>query len=201
MSMKQTMTQQLVNLMDRAPVINQMYGPTAVNMPRLLAWILEFGFDVQNVEEFIKLPDDTRLLTALEEHELWYHGKVPPRKPDDNDVRHYLGHMQEFKTERFADLEKVMPGIAARARAHAHDHGLMIARLQEKQENDLMKAMQAQAMMGQGQNGGGSPVAGAGGPGQEPGSPNVRRNEQERGEGGREAQSEAMTNAPNSGAQ
>lgn len=197
MSMKQTMTQQLVNLLDRAPVINQMYGPTAVNMPRLLAWILEFGFDVQNVEEFIKLPDDTRLLTALEEHELWYHGKVPPRKPDDNDVRHFLGHMQEMKSERFDELEKALPGIAARARAHAHDHGLMIARLQEKQENDLMKAMQAQAMMGQGQ----SPVAGAGGPGQEPSSPNVRRNEQERGEGGNEAQSEAMTNAPNAGAQ
>lgn len=71
------------------------------------------------------------------------------------------------------------------------------------QENALMQAGQMgsmQAAMGGGGPGGGSPIAGAAGPGQEPGSPKVRGNEEERGEG-REAQSEAGSRAPNMGAQ
>jgi len=67
----------------------------------------------------------------------------------------------------------------------------------------MMEMAQMQSMMGQGQqNGAGSPIAGAGGPGQEPGSPNQRSNEFDRGEQqGAEEQSTAMAGAPNLGAQ
>lgn len=197
LSAKTTMTQQLVNILDRAPIINQMYGPNAVKMPQLLAWILDFGFDLRNVEDFIGLPpDEGGLLTAIEEHELWYHGQVPNRRADDNDARHWLAHMQEFKTERFEAMEKADNGTAVRARAHAAEHARKIALMMEQQENALMQAAQMQSVMG-GANGG-SPVPGAAGPGQDPGSPQVRRNENERGEGG--AKSEAMAGAPNPGA-
>jgi hypothetical protein len=197
LSMKQTMTQQLVNILDRAPVINQMYGPSAVKMPRLLAWILETGFDLQNVEDFISDPTDYGgLLTALEEHELWYHAEVPKRKADDNDQRHWLGHMQEFGTERFALLEEHDPATAAMARAHAAEHARKIAMVAEQQEKVMMEAMQVQQMMG-GANGG---PEGAAEPGQDPGSPQIRRNENERQGGPQsETQSEAQTNAPNPG--
>lgn len=196
---KQTMVQQLVNILDRAPIINQMYGPQAVKMPKLLAMILEIGFDIRNVDEFITVPpEEAGLLTAIEEHELWYHGVVPPRKPDDNDMRHALAHMQEFGSERFDELDKRSPGTAARARAHAAEHMRKIALLQEQQEGMMMQVAQVAAMQG---IGGGAP-AGAAGPGQEPTSPKVRRNENERGEGvGEEEKSEAMAGAPNLGAQ
>src|SRR4030095_13268116 len=167
-------------------------------MPKFLAMILEIGFDIRNVDEFITVPpEEAGLLTAIEEHELWYHGNVPPRKPDDNDMRHVLAHMQEFGSERFAELESRSPGTAARARAHAAEHMRKIALLQEQQEGMMMQVAQAAAMQGWG----GGPPAGAAEPGQEPGSPKVRRNEQERGEGNGEPQSEAMSGAPNLGAQ
>lgn len=198
LTVKQTMVQQLVNILDRAPIINQMYGPNAVKMPKLLAMILEIGFDIRNVDEFIQIPpEEAGLLTALEEHEMWYHGVVPPRKPDDNDMRHALAHMQEFGSERFAELEKRSPGTAARARAHAAEHMRKIALLQEIQEGMMMQVAQVAAMQG---ISGGAPN-GAATPGQEPGSPKVRNNETERGEGSDGPKSEAMRSAPNAGAQ
>jgi hypothetical protein len=196
---KQTMVQQLVNILDRGPIINQMYGPNAVKMPKLLAMILEVGFDIRNVDEIIGLPpEEAGLLTAMEEHEVWYHGNVPPRKPDDNDMRHVLAHMQEFGSERFKQLEAISPGTAARARTHAAEHMRKLALQQEMQEKMMMDMAQVAAMQGMG---GGAP-AGAAEPGQDPGSPKVRGNEVERGDGqGREQQSEAMRGAPNAGAQ
>jgi hypothetical protein len=197
---KQTQVQQLVNILDRAPIINQMYGPQAVKMPKLLAMILEQGFDIRNVDEFISLPpEESGLLTAMEEHELWYHGNVPPRRPDDNDMRHVANHMEEISTDRFKMLEQADPGTAAKARAHIAEHYRKIALLQEIQEGQMMQLAQVAEMQGM-QGGGGSPVAGAAGPDQDPGSPKVRNNETERGEG-REVQSAAMQAAPNAGAQ
>lgn len=205
---KMTQVQQLVNILDRVPIINQMYGPQAVKAPKLLAMILEHGFDIRNVDEIISLPDEMNLLTPSQEHEVWYHGNVPVRKPDDNDLRHALGHMEEFGSTRFALLEQKSPGTAARARAHAADHLHAIEVKQMRQEDMLQQMAQAGTQMSLlkgGQGGGGgegeSPIGGAGGPGQEPGSPKVRRNESERGEGGASsAKSEGMSRAPNAGA-
>jgi len=200
---KQTQVQQLVNILDRAPIINQMYGPTAVNMPKLLAMILEFGFDIRNVDDFISLPpEEAGLMTALEEHEAWYHGSVPKRKPDDNDMRHVMLHIQETGSERFKLLMDKSQGTADLVQAHIMEHQHKLALLAETQETQMMRMAQMQSMTGAGQNGGpGSPVEGAGGPGQEPGSPNVRANEFNRGEQqGAQEQSVAMSGAPNPGA-
>lgn len=189
--------QQLVNLLDRAPIINQMYGPNAVKMPKLLAKILEWGFDFQDVDEFITLPpEETSLLTAIEEHELWYHGEVPSRKPDDNDARHLMAHQEEISSDRFARLEAMAPNVGHKVRAHIAEHMRKIALMQEMQEKMLMEMAQQQALQG------GSPGAGgAASPGQGPDSPQVRRNEEGRSEGvGSEAKSEAGKKAPNRGA-
>lgn len=200
---KQTQVQQLVNILDRAPVINQMYGPNAVKMPQLLAMILEQGFDIRNVDEFISIPQDAAgLLTPSEEEELWFHGNVPPRKPDDNDMRHILGHMEVMGSERFAELEKVSPGTAARARAHVAEHYRKVELLQLQQEKTMMEFAQQAGQMGMGGGGGGSPIPGAAGPNQDPNSPQVRTNENDRGEaGGSEAKSQAGQQAPNKGAE
>jgi hypothetical protein len=212
---KQTQVQQLVNLLDRAPVINQQYGPKAVNMPRLFGYILENGFDMRNVDEFIqRSPDETHLLTALEEHELWYHGNVPPRRADDNDLRHWLAHSEELKSERFQALEESDPPTAAMARAHIADHMRKLARLAELQEQ-MMMMMQQQATL---QNLVGATVDAGGGmteelgsdngvapegaatPDQQPTSPKIRRNENERQGPSADVKSPAMAGAPNPGA-
>ena len=201
---KQTQVQQLVNILDRAPIINQMYGPQAVNMPRLLAMILEQGFDIRNVDEFIELDDGTAL-TPIQEHQLWYHGNVPPVNPQDNNMRHYQAHMEEMGTPQFAELEKVSPGTAARARAHTAEHLIAVEKKFMKQEDRMQEFAQLGAQ--QGLLSGGSPIGGAAGPNQDPNSPQVRRGETERGEsaGGGEAKNEAksagMSGAPNAGAQ
>lgn len=193
--------QQLVNILDRAPIINQMYGPNAVKMPKLLAKILEWGFDFQDVDEFLTLPpEEASLLTALEEHELWYHGEVPNRKPDDNDVRHLLAHQEEIATERFERLERMSPAVGHKVRAHIAEHMRKMALMQEIQEKMLMEMAQMQSMQGMG-----SAPAGAAEPGQGPNSPKVRGNEQERqeGRGGGpkdEGQAEATRRSPNRGA-
>lgn len=200
---KMANTQQLVNILDRAPIINQMYGPQAVKMPKLLAMILEHGFDIRNVDEIISLPNESKLLTPSQEHELWYHGNVPPRREDDNDMRHTLSHMEEMASERFKLLEQKSPGTAARARTHVMEHMQKLELRQMQQEDMLMQFAQVGAQMGLmqgGQGGGGSPIGGAGGPGQDPESPKVRNNETDRGEGGA-AKSEGMRRAPNAGAQ
>jgi hypothetical protein len=203
---KRTQVQQLINLLDRAPIINQMYGPQAVKMPKLLAYIMENAFDIRNVDEFVQLPpDESRLLTAIEEQELWYHGVVPPRRPDDNDMRHVLAHMEEFKEQRFADLEQADPGTAALARAHVADHMRKLALLQEQQEQQMMQMAQAAGAMniGGGDTGGGEGgPAGAAEPGQSPSSPKVRRNEQNNQGPHAEAKSSGMQNrTANAGAE
>lgn len=135
------------------------------------------------------------------------HGNVPPRKADDNDLRHAISHMEELSSKRFKLLEEKSPGTAARARAHVQEHLMEIERRQMVQEDLLMQAAQAGQQMGllKGPGGGGgggeSPIGGAGGPGQDPESPKVRNNETERGEGGAsEAKSEGTRNSPNAGA-
>lgn len=202
---KMTQVQQLVNILDRVPVINQMYGPQAVNAPKLLAMILEQGFDIRNVDEIITLANETNLLTPSQEHELWYHGNVPARKRDDNDMRHILGHMEELSTARFKLLEQKSPGTAARAKAHVADHYYKLEQRQMQQEDMLQQFAQVGAQMGLlngGQGGGGpggqSPIAGAAGPGQEPESPKFRNNENDRGEGS--AKSNGMQRASAAGA-
>lgn len=216
---KQTMVQQLTNLLDRVPIFAQLYGPTSIKGPKLMAYILEHGFDILNAEEFIAVPpDESGLLTALEEHEAWYHGEVPPRHADDNDLRHVQNHLAELQTERFAFLDEKDPATTARVRAHIAEHMKKLALLKEQQEKLIMQAQQAATMMNiqpppmhgaglpqdmaiQGPNGE-SPIAGAGGPNQQPGSPNVRRGEMARGENNNldNPQSEAMGRAPNPGA-
>ncbi len=198
---KTVQVQQLTNILDRAPIINQMYGPMAVKMPKLLAYILEFGFDIRNADDFITVPpEEAGLLTAIEEQEVWYHGEVPPRRADDNDARHIFAHMQEIMSERFELLEKTSPGTAARARAHIVEHQRKVALVKDQQEKALMEMAQQGSMMQAMQGGNGqSPIAGAGGPSQAPGSPNQRSNEFDRGEQ-QGAKSEAMANAPNAGA-
>ena len=205
---KQTQVQQLVNILDRAPIINQLYGPQAVKMVPLLAMILEQGFDIRNVDEFLTIPQESAgLLTPTEEEELWFHGNVPPRKSDDNDMRHILSHMETIGSKRFAELEQKSPGTAARARSHVADHYRKVELMQLQQEKTMMEfaQMAAQTGMAGGGGGGGSPIGGAAGPGQEPGSPKVRGNENDRGEGspaqGSEAKSSAGREAPNQGAQ
>jgi hypothetical protein len=204
---KRTQVQQLINLLDRGPVINQMYGPSAVKMPKLLAYIMEMAFDIRNVDEFIQLPpDEARLLTAMEEEELWYHGSVPPRRPDDNDMRHILSHEEQIGAERFAELEKSDPGTAAKARAHIADHYRKLMLVQELQEKMLMEQAQQQSMLGLAGEGGGGAAQqpSAAQPGQEPGSPKTRRTGGGKGdEGGgpfQEAKSSGMSGAPNEGA-
>ena len=134
---------------------------------------------------------------------MWYHGKIPRRRADDNDMRHYTAHLEEFSTPQFAEIERTSPGTAARARAHAAEHLQKIELLFMQQENLMMQFAQVgaqQQAQGGGQGGGGgSPIGGAAGPGQEPGSPKVRTNETERGENG--PQSSAGKAAPNLGAQ
>jgi hypothetical protein len=223
---KQTQVQQLVNLLDRAPVINQMYGPTAVNMPRLLAYILETGFDIRNADEFIKLPAESdRLLSAIEEQELWYHGNVPPRRPDDNDAVHWQVHMKEMGADRFQLLMESDPQTAALARAHIADHVRALAKLFETQNQFIMQMQQQATALGvqaydaasmagavnepmkpggdsQPQPPQGQGIEGAASPGQKPGSPLIRPNETARQQPGpfAAAKSPAMASAPNPGA-
>ncbi len=184
---RQVQVQQLTNLLDRAPVINQMYGPQAVKMVPLLAHIMSAGFDIRNVEEFLTMPPEaTSMMTAIQEQALWYHGEVPPRRPDDNDPRHLVVHMEELKSQQFASLEQSSPGTAARARKHIEMHMHAMAAKKEYEEKMLADFQQFAAQQGlasgggqNGQNGqnGQSPVDGAAGPGQDPKSPQIRRSE------------------------
>lgn len=206
---KQTQIQQLTNMLDRGPQINQLYGPNAIKIPQLYAYILEQGFDIRNVDEFVGLPpDQTRLLTAIEEQELWYHGNVPPRRSDDNDLVHVTSHLEELKTERFQMLMESDAATANLARAHIADHMRKLALLQEQQSKMVMEAAQAAAVQGI-MAGGGESAAPEGGASttQDPDSPKVRRNEyddKDRNGSDNESlsntKSDAMAGAPNAGA-
>ncbi len=208
---KQTHVQQLVNLMDRIPIFAQIYGPQIINGPKLLAHIMEFGFDIRNTGDFIKLPpDESNLLTAVQEQELWYHGNVPSVRTDDNHVRHALLHLDELKGERFQQLYKHDSGTAARARGHIAEHFQIIMLMKEQQEKQIMDMQQfATAMQivppvmgGIGMDEAKMNIPGAGSTTQQPTSPKVRTNEIERGEqpNGQAPQAQAMTQAPNPGA-
>lgn len=213
-TMKQQQVQQLINLLDRAPVVNQMYGPQAVKMIPLWATILDNAFDIRNVEDFLTLPPtEAGLLTTIEEHQAWYHGNIPPLRKDDNHAVHAMAHMEELKSEQFAELERKSPQTAARARNHVMDHIRWAAQAQEGQLKALMEAFQQGTVsqllrgggggMGGGMMGGGG-IEGAATPDQQPGSPQIRRNENERQNGtppGNEQRSDAMSGAPNPGAQ
>jgi len=211
---KQTQVQQLVNLLDRIPIFAQTYGPQSINGPKLLAHVLEFGFDIRNAGEYVKqAPDESELLSAMQEQELWYHANVPPVKADDNHLRHALVHLEEIKGERFEALYKHDPGSAAKARAHVAEHLQILAITQEQQEKQIMDMQQVatamqiqppQSIGGMGVDGAAVNIPGAGTPDQQPTSPKVRRNEMERGEGNSAATSESLSastqNAPNPGA-
>ncbi len=210
---KQTQVQQLVNLLDRIPILAQLYGPQAINGPKLFSHILEIGFDIRNHAEYVKLPpsESDHLLTAMQEQELWYHGSVPPVRADDNHMRHTLSHLEELQGDRFDYLYKHDNAIAAKARAHIAEHFHILALTQEQQEKQIMDMQQvANAMQITPPTMGGMSmdaasadmnVAGAGTPDQQPTSPKVRSNEVERGEGsGQQQQSAAMSQAPNAGA-
>ena len=216
-TMKQQQVQQLVNLLDRAPVINQLYGPQAIKMIPLFATILREGFDIRNVEDFVSLPpEQAGLMTSLEEHQLWYHGRVNPVKQDDNHAAHWQSHMEELATEQFELLAQRQPAIAARARAHVMEHMRWAAQLQEGQMKSMMEAMQQgnvqNLLKGGGMGGGGGAgPEGAATPDQDPDSPQIRANETARSNGapterppvaaGGDEQSTAMQGAPNLGAQ
>lgn len=205
---KQTQVQQLVNLLDRAMPINQMYGPDTIDIPGLLAHIMEFGFEMRDVDDFIQSRDMKHLVTDLQEHELWYHGNVPPVREKDNHLRMFIGHMEELKTPRFQQLEREDPRLAADIRAHIAEHGYKIAWTKDRQELAVMEAMQEairqnimppglDGMQAQGMALGGRPeqpgnIEGVGSPDQSPESPNFRRNETTRS---------AEQNAPNPGQQ
>lgn len=212
---KQTQVQQLVNLLDRIPVFAQTYGPQSIKGPQLLAHVLEFGFDIRNAGDFVSQPPDaSELLSAMQEQELWYHANIPPVRADDNHLRHALVHLEELKGERFEQLWKHDPSAASRARSHVAEHLQILAITQEQQEKQIMDmqqvatAMQIQPPQSIGGHGGVEDAAvnipGAGTPSQAPGSPKVRRNEIERGEGNSAATSESRSaagqNAPNPGA-
>jgi hypothetical protein len=210
---RQTQVQQLINVLDRAPVINQMYGPSTVNMPKLLAHILDKGFDIRDVDEFISVPNHVRLLTTLEEHEMWYNGHIPPVRDGDNDLRHFMDHMDEIGSERFAWLKEHDPAHASRILKHIAGHGYKIAKTKDRQEYELMQAMQEairQNIMPPGVEGirmDGTGLQGQqegyGSPTQQPGSPNFRSNEVDRtvGPQGNEQRAESGMAAPNLGAQ
>jgi hypothetical protein len=199
--------QQLINLLDRAPQINMTLGMPVIKIPALLAKIFREGFGFQDVASFIQVPpEDAGVLTPIQEHEMWYHGEIPPVKELDNQLRHYIAHMAEFGTEAFAELEKRHPSVANRARAHAAQHGVELEKLGMMQEGQLMQAAQMGAVQSAAAGGdsGASGGSGFSGPGQSPGSPGFRSG------GGEESgmpknedgavKSGAGLNAPNQGA-
>jgi hypothetical protein len=212
---KQTQVQQLVNLLDRIPIFAQTYGPQSIKGPQLLAHVLEFGFDIRNAGDYVtQPPDESELLSAMQEQEVWYHAKVPPVRSDDNHLRHAIVHIEEIRGERFEALYKHDPGTAARARAHLAEHLQILAITQEQQEKQIMEMQQVatamqitppQSIGGMGVDGAAVDIPGAGTPSQQPTSPKVRRNELERGEGNSASTnpslSAATQNAPNPGAQ
>lgn len=188
--------QQLVNLLDRVPILNQMV-PNMVNVPALLARIMREGFGIKDIDEIIQLsPVDQSMFSALEEHALWKYGTIPAVHSGENLFDHGRIHEEHIASEEFLEWEKRHPGLGAKARAHVADTHMALARLAEAQGQQLMLADQQRALTeGPPQEGG----RGAAGPGQDPGSPKVRR-EQAGPAPKSDTKPEAMSNAPNEGA-
>jgi len=189
------MTQQLVNLLDRAPVINQMQ-PGLIRLDELLFRVFRDGFGFKDAHEIINMDVERMgLPSALEEEELWMHGEVPPVRKGENLVRHLQSHNMWLRDEKAKWLLEHAPDIYAKCVAHVQDTMKEMAKLQEQQEAAMMVAMQQQALAGPGQ-GGEAGGRGFAEPGQDPESPKFRGPAK-----GDSAKSEATQQAPNEGAQ
>jgi len=189
------MTQQLVNLLDRAPVINQLQ-PGLIRIDELLFRVLRDGFGFKDASDIINMDTERMgLPSALEEEELWMHGEVPPVRKGENLVRHIQSHSMWLRGEKAKWLLERAPDIYAKVVAHVQDTMREMAKLQEQQEAAMMVAMQQQALAGPTQ-GGEAGGRGFAEPGQAPGSPKFRGPAK-----GDEVQSEATQQAPNEGAQ
>lgn len=202
---RQTQVQPLISILDRAQVINQTYGPGTIKVPKLLAKILQDGFDIRNVDDFIEFSgasDEVTLLSAMQEHELWFHGSVPPVRDGDNHYRHWIAHNDVISSERFEELEERSPQTAGLARAHVAQHAMELAMLFERQEKQMMEQAQAAAMQGMG-----AETPGTAGGDEEAESPKFRKDEAgEEGEGsdggdgeGEGPRADAGRAAPNTG--
>jgi len=211
LAQRNVQTQQLINLLDRAPAINQLTGQPTIKIPALLARIFRDGYGFHDVASFITVPpEEAGVLTPVEEHEMWYHGEVPPVKEQDNQLRHLIGHMEELKTDSFQQLEKKNPAVGDKARAHIANHILEVMKLGMTQEQVMMMASQMgsvqNAATGGGDEGGGGGGGGEGfaGAGQQPGSPGFRGSSGPESampkNGNGAVKSEAGMNAPNAGA-
>jgi hypothetical protein len=194
LNQQQVQVQQLVNLLDRAPILNQQI-PGMIKLPFLLARIFREGFGIRDVDEIITMnPEDRQMMSAIEEHEAWKYGEVPEVQPGENLMRHAKIHFEFLEGEEFAEIERRDPGTAAKARAHVANTARAIARAYEEQEQQLQLAMQQQAVSGGGGQAGGRGFAGGG---QDPGSPKFRR---EGPSEGQEQKSESMQKTQNGGA-
>lgn len=176
LSTHRVQTQQLINLIDRAPAINQIAGPNTIKIKRLLGKVFRDGFGFRDAADFIGLdPKDAGVLTPTEEHEMWYHGEVPPVRDEDNHLRHYIQHAQEIETDAFRELSEREPYIADQARAHQANHAIELERMNIEMEQVLMLAAQQGAIQeASAGGGGGEGGTGFAGAGQQPGSPGFR---------------------------
>lgn len=191
-------TQQLINLLDRAMPINHAAGQEKVKVTPLLAKIFREGFGFRDVADFLALdPKDSGLLSAIEEHELWWHGKVLPVRDEDDHLQHWQSHDDWLKGEPGERLQREDPAIYDEAVAHQADHGKQIARLQEIQQRALMEAEQMRALQGGGGSEGGRGFADQGS--QDPGSPKMRRESGMPKDNNGAAKSEGSQGAPNPG--
>lgn len=199
MNQHKVMTQQLVNLLDRAPVLNQMQ-PGLIRLDELLYRIMTEGFGFRDAAEIINMDvEKMGLPSALEEEQLWMHGEVPPMRHGENLIRHVQSHTQWLSGDKAKWIQERAPEIFAKILAHVQDTMQEIAKVQEQQEQAIAMALQQQAVGGE-QGGNQAGGRGFGGPGQSPDSPNFRG--PAKGDEGpkSETKSKAMAGAPNPGA-
>ena len=174
--------QQLINLLDRAPVLNQSMGEEIIKVRPLLLKIFREGFGFKDAAEFITVdPREAGLLSSTEEHEAWMHGVVPRVRDADSHVDHYASHQQFMESEAFTWLEENMPHVAADALKHGVKHLVKLTQDIELFGSKAATAADQGALTQLAENGemggGGGPAAGGRGfnePGQDPDSPNFR---------------------------
>lgn len=197
--------QQLINLLDRAPVLNQAMGTELIKIRPLLLKIFREGFGFKDAGEFITVdPREIGILSSTEEHEAWMHGVVPRVRDEDAHVDHFASHEQFFQTEHFTWLEKNMPHVAADALEHATKHLVKLTQNIELFSAQRNKAAD-QGSLAQLAQGNGSSAGGRGfnEPGQNPGSPNFRSespNEEMPEDEEGQSKSEGTRSGPNPGA-
>lgn len=197
-------TQQLINLLDRAPVLNQQMGAEIVKIRPLLAKIFREGFGFRDAAEFISIdPRDSGVLSSTEEHEAWMHGVVPRVRDEDAHVDHYASHMQFLQTPAFKWLEENMPHVAQEVMSHIAKHFVKITGNIEMFGSKAATAadMGTITQLAEGGGGGGAQAGGRGfnEPGQDPGSPNFRSEEMPADQEGM-SKSEGTRSGPNPGA-